>query len=67
MWNSIGSNRRRSPIATFSCGNIWSRWGHKLDLKTQPIGSRPKGKKSSRNSPSIDLRTELYRIAGIDW
>jgi transposase len=41
--------------------------GSKLDLKTQPIGSRPKGKKSSRNAPSFDLRTELYRITGIDW
>ena len=38
--------------------------GSKLDLKTQPIGSRPKGKKNSRNAPSFDLRTELYRIAG---
>jgi transposase len=41
--------------------------GSKLDLKTQPIGSRPKGKKNSRNAPSFDLRTELYRITGIDW
>jgi transposase len=41
--------------------------GSKLDLTTQPIGSRPKGKKSSRNAPSFDLRTELYRITGIDW
>jgi transposase len=39
----------------------------KLDLKTQPIGPRPKGKKNSRNAPSFDLRTELYRITGIDW
>ena len=41
--------------------------GSKLDLRTQPIGPRPKGKKSSRNAPSFDLRTELYRITGIDW
>ena len=41
--------------------------GSKVDLKTQPIGSRPKGKKKSRNAPSFDLRTELYRITGIDW
>lgn len=41
--------------------------GSKLDLKTQPIGSRPKGKKNSKNAPSFDLRTELYRITGIDW
>jgi hypothetical protein len=36
--------------------------GSKLDLKTQPIGPRPKGKKNSRNAPCFDLRTELYRI-----
>jgi transposase len=41
--------------------------GSKLDLKTQPIGPRPKGKKNSRNAPAFDLRTELYRITGIDW
>jgi transposase len=41
--------------------------GSKLDPKTQPIGSRPKGKKTSRNAPAFDLRTELYRITGIDW
>ena len=38
-----------------------------VDLTTQPIGPRPKGKKNSRNAPSFDLRTELYRITGIDW
>ena len=41
--------------------------GSKIDLKTLPIGSRPKGKKNSRNAPSFDLRMELYRITGIDW
>jgi hypothetical protein len=41
--------------------------GAKVDLKTQPIGPRPKGKKNSRNAPAFDLRTELYRITGIDW
>ena len=39
----------------------------KLDLQTQPLGPRPKGKKLSRNAPTFDLRTELYRITGIDW
>jgi hypothetical protein len=28
---------------------------------------RPKGKKPSDNAPAFDLRTELYRITGIDW
>ena len=41
--------------------------GSKVDLKTQPIGRRPKGKKNSKNAPGFDLRTELYRITGIDW
>lgn len=41
--------------------------GSKVDLQTQSIGSRPKGKKKSRNAPVFDLRTELYRITGIDW
>src|SRR2546425_11895448 len=35
----------------------------KRDLKTQPIGPKPKGKKGSRNAPQFDLRTELYRIS----
>jgi transposase len=41
--------------------------GSKVDLQTQPIGPRPKGKSKSRNAPAFDLRTELYRITGIDW
>jgi transposase len=39
----------------------------KVDLEAKPIGPRPKGKKGSRNAPEFDLRTELYRITGIDW
>ena len=41
--------------------------GSKLDLQAQPLGPRPKGKRLSRNTPAFDLRTELYRITGIDW
>src|SRR5437867_7863481 len=41
--------------------------GSKRDLKTEPIGPRPKGKKIARNAPEFDLRSELYRISGIDW
>jgi transposase len=41
--------------------------GSKVDLQAQPIGPRPKGKGESRNAPEFDLRTELYRITGIDW
>jgi len=42
-------------------------FGSKVDLRAQPIGPRPKGKKSSRNAPAFDLRSELYRITGVDW
>ena len=42
-------------------------FGSKRDLQAQPIGPKPKGKKGSRNAPAFDLRTELYRITGIDW
>jgi transposase len=42
-------------------------FGSVVDLQAQPIGPRPKGKKGSKNAPTFDLRTELYRITGIDW
>jgi transposase len=42
-------------------------FGSKVDLEERPIGPKPKGKKGSRNAPEFDLRTELYRITGIDW
>ena len=42
-------------------------FGSKVDLEAEPIGPKPKGKKGSRNAPQFDLRTELYRITGIDW
>jgi len=42
-------------------------FGSVVDLKTQPIGPKPKGKRGSKNAPKFDLRTELYRISGIDW
>jgi transposase len=41
--------------------------GSKVDPETQPLGPRPKGKKISRNAPEFDLRSELYRVSGIDW
>jgi len=32
------------------------------------LGPRPKGKKIPRgNAPKFDLRSELYRITGVDW
>ena len=40
----------------------------KVDLQAQPLGPRPKGKKVPRgNTPKFDLRSELYRITGVDW
>jgi transposase len=39
----------------------------RVDVQAQPLGPKPKGKRSSRNAPQFDLRTELYRITGIDW
>lgn len=39
----------------------------KADLDTQPLGPRPKGKRARGNAPQFDLRTELYRITGVDW
>lgn len=39
----------------------------KIDLTTQPIGRRPKGKRARGNAPKFDLRTELYRLTGVDW
>jgi len=41
--------------------------GSKVDPTAQPLGKRPKGKKIARNAPEFDLRSELYRISGIDW
>jgi transposase len=43
------------------------RLGSKVDLEREPIGPRPKGKHPSQNAPAFDLRSELYRITGIDW
>ena len=42
-------------------------FGSKIDLVSQPLGPKPKGKKRSKNAPQFDLRAELYRITGIDW
>ena len=39
----------------------------RVDLKAQPLGPRPKGKRARGNAPKFDLRTELYRITGVDW
>jgi hypothetical protein len=39
----------------------------KVDLAAQPLGPRPKGKRARGNAPKFDLRSELYRITGVDW
>jgi transposase len=42
-------------------------FGTKVDPASQPLGPKPKGKRTSKNAPQFDLRSELYRITGIDW
>ena len=42
-------------------------FGSKVDPASQPLGRKPKGKRKSKNAPQFDLRSELYRITGIDW
>lgn len=42
-------------------------FGARVDVRAQPLGPKPKGKKGSKNAPQFDLRSELYRITGIDW
>lgn len=39
----------------------------KVNCKAQPLGPRPKGKRARGNAPKFDLRTELYRLTGVDW
>jgi transposase len=39
----------------------------KVDLEANPLGPRPKGKRAQGNAPKFDLRTELYRLTGVDW
>jgi len=46
---------------------LLQRFDAKVDLQTQPIGPRPKGKRARGNAPKFDLRTELYRLTGVDW
>lgn len=39
----------------------------RVELEVQPLGPRPKRKRARGNAPKFDLRTELYRITGVDW
>jgi transposase len=40
----------------------------KVDLMRHPIGPRPRGKRARGNAPkTFDLRSELYRLTGVDW
>jgi len=39
----------------------------KVDPHMHPLGPRPKGKRARGNAPQFDLRTELYRLTGVDW
>ena len=42
-------------------------WRRARYLEAQPIGPKANGKKDGKNAAKFDLRTELYRITGIDW
>lgn len=39
----------------------------KIDPRAEPLGPRPKGKRVRGNAPKFDLRSELYRLTGVDW
>lgn len=40
----------------------------RVDVSAKPIGPRPKGKRARGNAPkTFDLRSELYRLTGVDW
>jgi transposase len=39
----------------------------KIDPQAHPLGPRPRGKRAQGNAPRFDLRTELYRLTGVDW
>jgi transposase len=39
----------------------------RVELEAQPLGPRPKRRRARGNAPKFDLRTELYRITGVDW
>jgi len=39
----------------------------RLDLQAQPLGPRIKGKRARGKAPKFELRTELYRLTGVDW
>ncbi len=39
----------------------------RIDPEEQPLGRRPKNKQGSKNAPQFDLRSELYRLTGVDW
>lgn len=39
----------------------------KVDPQEVPLGPRPRGKRARGNAPQFDLRTELYRLTGVDW
>lgn len=44
------------------------RMESKVDPLARPLGPRPRGKRARGNAPqSFDLRSELYRLTGVDW
>ncbi len=46
---------------------LYGKIESKVDVKKNPLGELPsKKKKKSKNSPDFDLRSQLYRIVGVD-
>jgi transposase len=46
---------------------LLARMPTRVDPETQPLDPRPRNKRARGNAPRFDLRTELYRITGVDW
>jgi transposase len=52
------------------CDQQIEQWLQRFEDKSQgqaPLPPRPKHKRPSRHAPKFDLRTQLYRISGVDF
>ena len=58
---------RRLSVATIELSNICRKaCPLQVDNNTNPLPKPRKGKRPHGNSPSFDLRSELYRVTGTD-
>lgn len=66
--------QRRNPhgahlvVASGRVGGAGQQQGiaPRVDPEAPPLGPRPQGKRAQGNAPQFDLRSELYRITGVD-